>query len=121
MELDILISILSCVCYHCCQIAESTNEDHISQLSKRGKKLTFFQTCCEFLNITNWLGIAVHACDTSTQEAEMGGLAVPDQPQPYSETLPSKEFAKGLQSEILNTDRRLSELVSIDFSRITSN
>ena len=32
-----------------------------------------------------------------------------------------KIIAKELHSEILNTDFRLSELVSIDFSRITFN
>lgn len=121
MELDILISILFCVCYHYCQIAESTNEDHISQLSKRGKKLTFFPVLL-WISKNSKLARYSSAClQYQHSGGWVGGLGVPSQPWPYSETLPWKEFARVLQSEILHTDLRLSELVSIDFSRITSN
>lgn len=63
----------------------------------------------------------VHICSACTQEAETGGLGVPDQPGLHLETLSQeKEFAQGLQSEIPLIAGSVSQ-IAIDRSRTASN
>jgi hypothetical protein len=37
--------------------------------------------------LSDWLGMVVHTCNPTTQEAEAGGSRVPGQPELYSETV----------------------------------
>jgi len=75
-------------------MAEYKSKDPIFQLKKRDKSSPLLSSCCEFQNMVNRPGMMVHICSACTQEAETGGLGVPDQPGLHLETLSQeKEFA----------------------------